>query len=408
MRVWDQTHLHLSVTESGRVLLQGTACILLAAMVMPAFGVLAALATVLVTALIAGFILRPRIRVRSDMPESVIAGQTAQLHYQLENVARVSAYQLSVEIDPWPASIERFERSRLIPRLAPGETVDISLGFKAQRRGRFVIPSPVCRSGFPFNMFVFGLSQEDRQSLLVLPPIFPLRLLTQDYTWRSQSSGTGLAGRTEVSPEYAGNRPFVAGDSPRHIDVRAWARLSVPATKEYYTDEERLALLVLDNRVRGPVMKNSNPSECFEAAVCLCASAAFELDRDCSIDAILIGSTLHRLSRMPKAARFGHVHEMLATVEPSGDQDLESVGQEMKDHWRDLSEVVFIVTAWDRTYSTLIEEATLAGCHTTVLLVSGDAVDVNGHSPRQVPLQTRCDLAVLSPHDVLEGRMGDL
>jgi hypothetical protein len=407
MRVWEQTHLYLSMTEAGKVLLHGTACILLAALIVPAFGILAALAAVLLTALIAGFVLRPRVQVRGNLPDSVIVGQAAHFRYKIENGARVSAYQLSVEIDSLPASIERLNGSHLIPRLTPGATTELTLDFTMHRRGRFLIPAPVCRSGFPFNLFVFGLSHAGDQPLLVLPPVYPLRLTVHDRIWRLSSSGGGFTARTEVSPEYAGNRPFVTGDSPRHIDARAWARLSVPATKEYYADQDKLAVLVLDSRVPGLSRRDVEPNEPFEAAVCLCASAAFTLERDCFIDSVLIGPTLHRFAQVPTTHRFTTLHQMLATVEPSDGYDLESTGQEMEADWRQTSEAVFILLTWDKMYSRLIEQAARAGCHTTVLLLDGSTragappMDAEGTVwARQVN--------VLSPHDVLMGRMGDL
>ncbi len=411
MRVWEQTHLHLGTTEVGRVLLQGTACVLLASLVVPAFGVLAALVSVLVTALSAGFLLRPRVRLRGSLPESVIAGETAHLVCQLENVARMSAYELALDIESLPPSIERLGTSPAIPRLAPGATAEVTLSFRAQRRGRYLIPAPVCRSGFPFNVFTFGLSREGRQTLLVLPPILPLRLDLEDRTAQVDTYGGGLAGRTEISPEYAGNRPFVAGDSPRRIDVRAWARLSVPATKEYYTNQDRLAVLVLDTRLRGLPRAKADMSEPFEAAVCLCASAAAALDRECSLDTVVLGPTVHRAAQLPKAERFDALHQMLATVEPSDDYDLESAGRELDDRWRHVSEAVFILLTWDRAYGRLIEQAGKTGCHTTVLLL-GDPAARAGLSP-----QTLRDAdgavwarrtAVLSPREILEGRVGEL
>jgi hypothetical protein len=386
-------------------------CVLLASMIVPAFGILAALGTVLLTALIAGFMLRPRVRIRGSLPESVVVGQTVQFGYELENVARMSAYELTVELDSLPASIERLDESPIVSRLGPGAKAEVAVNFKAHRRGRFLIPAPVCRSSFPFNMFVFGLSREGRQSLLVLPPVFPMRLPLQDRATRADLTGSGLAGRTEVSPEYAGNRPFVAGDSPRRIDVRAWARLSVPATKEYYTTQDRLAVLVLDSRLHGLPKADADPSQPFEAAVCLCASTAAVLDQDCLIDAVAIGPTLHRFSQMPRTDRFNAIHHMLATVEPLDGYDLEPIHQGLDDQWRHVSEAVFILLTWDRMYGRLIEQAARAGCRTTVLLVS-EPVDKADRS------NTACfdagsavwarQTAVLSPRDVLEGRIGDL
>ena len=413
MAIRDLPQVHLRLTEAGSILLQGIACILLAALIVPSFGILAALAAVLLTALVAGFILRPRVRIQGDLPESVIVGQTVPLRYQISNAARVSAYDLSVEIDTLPASIERLDSDPFIPRLAPGATAEVSLALKANARGRFRIPPPVCRSSFPFNMFVFGASRDGEQTLLALPPVFPLRLTLAYRSRHACSSGSGFAGRTEVSPEYAGNRPFVSGDSPRRIDVRAWARLSVPATKEYYNDHDSLASLVLDSRVSAHWLKNdSGQIEAFEAAVCLCASAAFTLDQSCSIDSVWIGSTPHQFADVPRPDRFSAIHHMLATVEPSDDYDLEPVCEAMAGDWPEISEVVFILLAWDEPYGELIEQAARAGCHTTVLLLGNSATARSSLSNlARIPADSAtwaASVAVLSPHDVLEGRVGDL
>ncbi len=412
MRVWEQTHLHLHLTEAGRVLLHGAACILLASLVVPAFGVLAALVAVLLTALVAGFVLRPRVQIRGHLPESITVGQAVRLNYQIENTARSSAYELTVDMDSLPPSMERWETSHAVSRLAPGATAEVTVNLKAHRRGRFLIPAPVCRSAFPFNLFVFGLSREGRQPLLVLPPVFPLRLPLLDRTTRIDLSGGGLAGRTDISPEYAGNRPFVSGDSPRRIDVRAWARLSVPATKEYYTNQDRLVALVLDCRRRGQPACDDRPDESFEAAVCLCASAAAALDREGSLDAAVIGPDLHPFSPMPRPERFQTLHRILATVEPTDDYDLEPVYQDMEDRWRAISEVVFVLRSWDSKYGRMIERAAKAGCHTTVLLLRKPAAAGPG-AVRADHIDAASAIwaqrtAVLAPRDVLEGRVSDL
>jgi hypothetical protein len=410
MRVGDQTHLRVTATEVGRVLLDGTALILLAALVVPAFGVLTSLAAVLLTALVAGFVFRPRVRIKTSLPESVVAGQAVRLGCKIENPARVPAYQLSIDVDSLPASIERVDCGPTISRLAPGETAEVSLALQTRRRGRFLIPAPACRSGFPFNMFIFALSRDEHQPLLVLPPVYPMRVRLQGSVSRTFSTESGQTGRTEISPEYAGNRPFVAGDSPRRIDVRAWARLSVPATKEYYTDHDKLAMLVLDNRVRTAAGKGLDPADPFEAAVCLCASAASAISRDCLIDSVLVGSTLHPFSEMPKADRFDAVHQMLATVEPSDDFDLEPVWQDLEGSWRRTSEVVLVLLSWDRTYGKLIELAARVGCHTTVFLV--DSSTSRAGSRKAPAIDTDSEIwaqhsAVLSPREILEGRIGD-
>ena len=68
-----------SMTEAGRTLLLGTLFFFLTAAVIPAFGVLSALVAVLLTAWLVGFVVRPRVCVEGDVPDSIVAGHRVQL-----------------------------------------------------------------------------------------------------------------------------------------------------------------------------------------------------------------------------------------------------------------------------------------------------------------------------------------
>ena len=137
----------------------------------------------------------------------------------------------------------------MVPSLAPGETAEVTIMIRPCRRGRYRIKQPICQSSFPFNVFSFGVSRRRDQTLTVLPAFYRLPIAFGRRRRHVHSGGAGFAGRREVSPEYAGNRPFLPGDSPRRIDVRAWARLSVPATKEYHNNLDSYTALILDTRI---------------------------------------------------------------------------------------------------------------------------------------------------------------
>ena len=64
--------LRIGLTDAGKMILRGIGFVALAALIVPAFGVLSALVSVMLTALVVGFILRPRIRVSSNLPDRII------------------------------------------------------------------------------------------------------------------------------------------------------------------------------------------------------------------------------------------------------------------------------------------------------------------------------------------------
>ena len=267
--------LHVEVTDAGNTLLRGTVFVLLAAMIVPAFGVLAVLVAVIIAALIAGYALRPRIQITGNLPERVVAGQSIRVAYTIKNVARTPAYQLSIRFAVLPDGIDHITEDHAILNLVPGETAQATVTIHPRRRGHYVIGQPICKSSFPFNLFTFGLSRAGTQTLTVLPPFYDMPIALGRRRRHVHSGRDQFAGHADLSPEYAGNRPFLPGDSPRTIDVRAWARLSVPATKEYLNNADSYAALILDTRApaKGRVSK-SRAARDMDAAVSLCASLA--------------------------------------------------------------------------------------------------------------------------------------
>lgn len=400
--------LRLGLTDAGKMVLRGTIFVALATLIVPAFGVLSALVSVVLMALLVGFVLRPKIRISGNLPERIIVGQTAQLRYVLKNVARLPAYNLCLRFGAMPEAIEQVGGGDVVSRLGPGETTEVTIAIRPKRRGYYQIKQPICQSSFPFNLFSFGTSRDDEETLIVLPAFSRIQIPLRRLSRHVHASGARLAGRTGLSLEYAGNRPFMPGDSPRNIDARAWARLSVPATKEYYDDFDNYTALVLDTGVpevlSGP---SSNEIKELEAAVSLCASVAFTINNDCLIDFLLAGPDLHQFpppatsGGWPGKVRLDKIHEILAGVEPSRGYSLEHIAPKLANRFSEISEVVFILLKWDKAYRQLLELAGQAGCHCTVLLI-GQSGRMNVDEDN---LSWTENVRFLSADDILTGQI---
>jgi len=399
----------LGLTEAGKVILHGIGFVALAALVFPAFGVLSALVWVVLVAFLAGFVLRPKVRLSGNLPDRVMAGQTIRLTYVLENVGRFAAYNLWLEFGALPDAIERVEYGRVISRLGPGQTVEMTVAIRPMRRGHYLIRQPVCLSSFPFNLFTFGISHQDQSSLcpiIVLPTFSRLRVSTRGPSRQAPSGSSRLTGRMGFSPEYAGNRPFLPGDSLRQIDSRAWARLSVPATKEYHDDFDNRAALILDTAISEAMLRpKPRESRELEAAVSLCASVAFSINDACLIDLLATGPDLHQFADRPRTVRLDKIEEILAGVEPSAGYSLEQIESAITTQLYGTSDVFFIVLRWTDAYEALLEAAGRAGCRTVVLLV-GDAGDPSLRAGlEQETISRVSNVQIISPDEVLTGRI---
>jgi hypothetical protein len=420
-----QSRLRIGLTDAGMMLLRGVVYVGLAALVIPAFGVLSVLVAVMLVALVVGFLVRPRISLCGHLPDRIIAGQTAQLRYTLQNVGRLAAYHLSLQFLHLPETFEPVGEACVIPRLGPGETAEVALTIRPQRRGSYRISPPVCRSSFPFNLFHFGAARHEEETLLILPAFAPLQISLPCLTRHVTTGGLRPAGRTGASPEYVGNRPFMPGDSPRRIDVRAWARLARPATKEYDNDLDSYAALILDTRV--PEIRwrsKTKESRELEAAVSLCASVAYTIHRDCLLELLLAGADLHSCAGLPKTARLDRVHESLATVAATGTYSWEQIGPLLEERLSEISEAIFIVLRLDDVYRQLVEQAGRAGCHCTVVIVGEPGHEAEDGGPRtedrgrrtgdggaalsSVLCPPSSEYRLLAPDDILAGRIEHL
>jgi len=390
------------MTDAGRVILRGTGFVLLASLVVPSFGVLSILVSVCLVAIGVGLIFRPRIQIEGNLPDRIISGQATHLTYTLKNTGRFCAYSLRTRFHSLPGTIEPVGDAPAISRLRPGETARVTLTIRPKRRGHHRIGWPTCESSFPFNLFRLGTLQRQQETLLVLPAFAWLRVPLQYVSRHVNTSNLRPAGRAGGSPEYIGSRPFVSGDSPRRIDVRAWARLGAPATKEYDDDLDDYAAFVLDTRVPECRRKSkSGEIEELEAAVSLCASVAYTIHRDCLIDLLLAGPDLHEFGTWPKTARLERIHEVLAGVEPSTGYAIDRIGPLLEDRLQEISEIVFVVLRWDDTYRRLVEWAERAGCHTTVVVLGEPD---GGTLAEEWP----GDVRFVSARDVLAGRVEQL
>ena len=128
------TKLRIGLTDAGKMILRGIGFVGLAALIVPAFGVLSALVSVILMALIAGFILRPRIQIRNYLPDYIVVNQKAQFRYMLKNIGRFPAYNLCLRFDALPDAIEQVENKHVVSRLGPGETAEMIVIIKGIRK----------------------------------------------------------------------------------------------------------------------------------------------------------------------------------------------------------------------------------------------------------------------------------
>jgi uncharacterized protein (DUF58 family) len=343
----------------------------------PVFVVVCAWTAPGVIALLMGWSLRPRVRIEADYPARGAVDQPLKVRCDLHNERRRPQFSLGAGFFLLPLEIEREENPPTLAEILPGEYGHTGITIIPRRRGQYKMPGLIAYSSFPLNFYRVPAGKTDSWPLLVLPTFHPIHQIDIPIGTRYQPGGIALTSHVGESPEYIGNREYVAGDPIRHIDFRAWARLSKPAVREFQEEYYCRIALVLDTFTG----KTTPPSPAgfpdFEAAVSLTAAVADALSRgEYLIDLFAAGPELHVFRAGRHTAHLDNVLEILAGVGHTVDNPFERLAPALIEELSSISTVVCVFLDWDRGREHIVRAAAEAGCSVKVIVVrDGDTTE---------------------------------
>jgi uncharacterized protein (DUF58 family) len=400
-------------TTSGKILAACILCVAPPAMTsldIPIYQLLFALAVFSLCAYTAAFVLRPCIEVRGRFPEKAIAGQPVAARFTIINRSRICARDLGVEGFDLPRSLKRVDDSMAVPGLAPGASADASLTVMPLRRGVYAWPGWRVFTTFPFGLFrtnVRSVPNDAAQaggSLLVYPRFHPLSAIEVPISARYQPGGIALSSNVGESPEYIGNREYRPGDSTRHLDHRAWARLAAPVVREFQEEYYCRVALVLDTFVPGNRWPGPDGFQNLEAAVSLSAAIADALAHgEYIIDIFAAGPELYVFRAGRHTAHFENVLEILASIDACRANPFRKVTPALADELSNISSVIGVFLDWDQDRANLVRTAVEAGCSVKVAIVHDGATTVSWTAA-----ESSGTIAQYAPQAVRAGSVGAL
>lgn len=165
----------------------------------------------------------------------VFAGTTARFEISLNHGTGRTRRALRVSADGY-APADRVD-------IAPGETRTIAIECAAERRGRLPCPRLRIESVYPLGLFRAWSWLQPQAHMLVYP-----RSAGHD---RLPARAGGEQPAEQLTArghdDFLGHRPYIHGDSPRHIDWKASARSDDLLVREYA--ERRSHTLWLDENL---------------------------------------------------------------------------------------------------------------------------------------------------------------
>lgn len=361
---------NFKLTQEG-VVMTGAVSIVAGFMVMsPAYNLLVAVFAVYFLSYFLGSWYSPRMKMNGRLPDRLEANREITVRYELTNQRRRNAYDIAIGLFNLPGQLQQLKNNEVISCITPGETVEYELRLKPLRRGMYEIFAPRYYSTFPFNMFRNGPMNKKELSILVIPSYCRISSLRLAADSRYCPGGITSAVNVGESPEFIGNREYRSGDSPRRIDCRAWARLGMPAVKEYNEEYFCHVAVVLDTQIsqKTPAGPEGYPN--FEAAMSLAASLVDSISRsEDIIDVFAAGADLYVFRTGRNTAQFDTLLEVLACLEHSRKDPFEQLASTLIKELGNTSSVVFILLDWNQSRRKLVKKALEHGCIVKVILV---------------------------------------
>jgi len=200
-------------------------------------------------------------------------------------------------------------------------------------------------------------------TLVVMPRVHPLAPLDLPGSRRLQPGGVAFAGRVGEAEEFVSLRDYRAGDTPRRIHWKAWARTGRPVVKEYQDEFFVRHALVLDT------FGDGGP-ECFEAAVSIAASHVMQpRARDSILDLMFVEGRAYTLSQGRGLGAAPELLRVLATVSESRGS-FESLAEAVSLGAQRLSGAICVLLAWDEPRRRLVAELRARGIPLRVWVVT--------------------------------------
>lgn len=219
----------------------------------------------------------------------------------------------------------------------------------------------------------FGLFQRCRKvanvpaTVAVLPRRYRLPQLELPGGARFELGGETASNAIGSSGEFIGLRDYQAGDPPRLIHWRSWARAGRPIVRELEAVFFPRHGLVLDT------FPAPGEEAAFEEAVSVAASFAATLDRSESLlDLIFVHGQAHRFTAGRGVARAEHMLEVLAGVEASPSEAFEDLSSLVFAHRDDLASCLCVLTGWSTSRARFVRDLARSGVPVVVLAVCSD------------------------------------
>jgi uncharacterized protein (DUF58 family) len=290
-----------------------------------------------------------------------------------------------------------------VPDLMPRGAVEVRIELVAWRRGPLLLAGGILAHRDPFGLFRAFRRSAAPQTVLVLPPRYPLPPLTLPGQSHYQRGGVAMAAGVGEMEEFVALREYRRGDSLRRVHWRSTARLGELVVKEFQDEYLVRHALLLDT------FCEASRDALFEQAVAIAASFACTVpDQDSLLDLLFVGP---RAVCVTSGRGVGHTEQMLevlAAVTPERENRFAELESLLLRHRIALSGCLLVLLDWDEPRRALVRriKALQLPCWVLLLVPAGASSGFDAGPPEDQPDR----LILLEQGRIREGlqQLGDL
>ena len=268
-----------------------------------------------------------------------------------------------------------------LDELAAGEERTITLRCRPLRRGVLRFEAVGIAREEPLGLMKAHLRQTLPDTLLVMPRTYPVAALQMPGSRRLQPGGVAMAGRIGEAEEFVGLRDYRAGDTPRRIHWKAWARTGRPVVKEHQDEFFVRHALVLDTF-------GAADEERFETAVSLAASlVVMPRSNDSLLDLMFVEGRAYTLTQGRGLGAASELLRVLAAVSPTPGAPFEPLAEAVALGAGRISSAICVLLAWDEPRQRMVAGLRARGLPVRVWIVGDvDEADQSGEAIAPGPM----------------------
>ena len=357
----------------------------------PVYQVFCGLTTMLLVAMLGGFVFFPRVEISGRFPDRTSVNVPVTGHLQVRNRSRLRpVFDLTIGFFSLPATLHEESRTHVLRYISRGGQETFPVTVRPQRRGLYSLPKLMAYTTFPFNLFRIGWPVRKMDALLVLPDFHPLQAVNVPPGQTYQPGGVAMTANLGASPEYVGNREYIPGEPVRRLDFRSWARLGKPVVREYQEEYYCRVALIQDT------WTDSTTNEAMlEASVSLSAAISDALSSgEYLIDLFATGPELYIFRAGQHHTHLENILEILACVNACDTDPLGTLTPAITDELANITTVVCVLLRWDENRRALARSIAATGCHVKLIVISDETA---------IEQDDNFDLQIVSRADIESG-----